>query len=77
MTPPLNDPETPMVKFRVGGKYNWKNQEERLVYLGHNFSGNGFWHQFALVGEPSKVWCEVMGESLQYFEETKPSGLNQ
>jgi len=56
--------------FKVGGKYNWKNQPERLVYLGYKVSGNGFWHQFALVGNISKVLCEVKEDSLQYFEES-------
>ncbi len=54
----------------IGGKYNWINQEERLVYLGFNFSGNGYWHQFALVQEPDVVWCEVAENELQFLEET-------
>ena len=54
----------------IGGKYNWKNQSERLVYLGYNFSGNGNWHQFALVETPTKVWCEVLDSDLNMIEET-------
>jgi len=56
--------------MQIGGKYNWKGQPERLVYLGHNWSGNGLWHQFAEVGSPSEVWCEVLDEQLASFEET-------
>lgn len=54
----------------IGGRYNWKNQKERLIYLGHNWSGNGFWHQFAKVEAPDKVWCEVLTSDLHMIEET-------
>lgn len=57
--------------MKVGGKYNWKNQPERLVYLGDNLSGNGYWHQFAKIDSPSEVWCEVKGYDLGMLEETK------
>jgi len=59
------------IKMKKGGKYNWINQPERLIYLGHNFHGNGYWHQFALVESPFKVWCEVQDSDLESFEETK------
>jgi hypothetical protein len=55
----------------IGGKYNWIGQPERLIYLGDNFSGNGYWHQFAKIESPSVVWCEVKGSDLHMFEETK------
>lgn len=54
-----------------GGKYNWKGQPERLIYMGRNWSGNGYWHQFALVDKPYKVWCEVQDNELDRIEETK------
>ncbi len=54
----------------VGGKYNWRYQAERLVYLGRNWSGNGYWHQFAKVESPTVVWCEVVDSDLKMFEET-------
>lgn len=57
--------------MKINGRYNWKYQSERLVYLGHNWSGNGYWHQFEKVDEPGKVWCEVLSADLQFFEETK------
>lgn len=57
--------------FQIGGRYNWKNQPERLIYLGDNFSGNGYWHQFAKVDSPGVVWCEVKGCDLHMLEETK------
>ena len=56
--------------FKIGDECNWKNQSERLVYLGHNWSGNGHWHQFARVESPNKVWCEVLTEDLKHFEMT-------
>ena len=61
------------IKLKIGGRYNWRNQEERLVYMGNNFSGNGYWHQFSLVDHPGKVWCEVKEDSLQYFDEADPT----
>ena len=59
--------------MNIGGKYNWKGQFERLVYLGHNWSGNGYWHQFAKVESPDVVWCEVLESDLHFFEETTTS----
>jgi hypothetical protein len=58
--------------MNIGGKYNWRNQPERLVYLGRNWSGNGFWHQFAKVDSPAIVWCEVLDDDLPMIEETQP-----
>lgn len=55
----------------LGGRYNWKHQPERLVYLGYNLSGNGRWHQFAKVEYPTVVWCEVLTRDLEMFEETR------
>lgn len=54
----------------MGGRYNCKGQKERLVYLGRNWSGNGYWHQFALVDKPEEVWCEVLDSDLDMIEET-------
>lgn len=53
----------------IGGRYNWKYQPERLVYIGRNWSGNGYWHQFELVGVPG-VWCEVLDSELKMLEES-------
>ena len=51
----------------IGGKYNWKSQPERLVYVGKS---GWSWYQFALVSEPSKVWCEVLAGDLHMMERT-------
>jgi hypothetical protein len=48
-----------------GGRYNWKNQPERLVYLGKK----GSWHQFAKLGT-SDVWREVLDTDLHMLEAT-------
>ncbi len=66
------EPEQPVV-WSIGGRYNWKGQPERLVYLGRNWSGNGFWHQFEKVDAPGVVWCEVLDADLSNFEETRPT----
>ena len=59
----------------IGGKYNWINQSERLIYLGHNLSGNGYWHQFALTHTPQKVWCELQDTDLHMIEETNKDDM--
>lgn len=60
-------------ELKVGGRYNWKNQPERLIYLGkhqdHRFCPG--WFQFAKVDKPGVVWCEVRESDLASFEETK------
>ncbi len=48
-----------MVELVVGQQYRFKCSHEQLVYLGYNWSGNGYWHQFALVEEPKVVWAEI------------------
>lgn len=53
--------------LKIGGKYNWKGQPERLVYLGRERG----WHQFAKVDEPRNIWSEVLGEDLHMLEETQ------
>jgi hypothetical protein len=62
--------------MRIGGKYNWIGQAERLVYVGHNWSGNGRWHQFEKVEAPGTVWCEVLTSDLHMIEETQPEEEN-
>ena len=57
--------------MEIGERYNWINQRERLIYKGHNFSGNGYWHQFVLVDSPDKIWCECLTSELSMIEETK------
>lgn len=59
-------------KMIIGGKYNFTNQKERLTYIGKNFSGNGYWHQFELVGIQG-VWCELLDSDLSMIEATKDS----
>ena len=57
--------------MKIGTHYNWKNQQERLIYIGFNFSGNGYWHQFVKVDDPDVVWCEIQESNLADIEETK------
>lgn len=52
--------------MKIGGRYNWKGQPERLVYIGRK----GAWHQFALTTESLVPWCEVLEEHLHMLEET-------
>lgn len=58
------------INMKVGNPYNWKCQSDRLIYLGRNWSGNGYWHQFKKIGDPRAVWCEVLDSDLHHFEET-------
>lgn len=57
--------------MKAGGRYNWKYQPDRLIYLGRNWSGNNYWHQFKKIGDPRDVWCEVLDSDLHMLEETK------
>jgi len=57
--------------MKIGNRYNWKSQPERLIYLGMGKGGSFGWHQFALVDKPEVVWCEVLTEDLHMIEETK------
>jgi hypothetical protein len=57
--------------IKIGGFYNWKNQSERLVYMGMCEPRNGRWHQFALVSDPESCWCEVLPSDLDRLEETR------
>ncbi len=57
--------------MKLGGKYNWKGQPDRLIYLGRNWSSNGYWHQFKKIGDSRDVWCEVLDSDLHMIEETK------
>ena len=52
--------------MEIGGRYNWKGQEERLIYTGKN----GPWHEFEKVDTPGIVWCEVLDCDLHMIEET-------
>ena len=55
----------------IGGRYNWKGQPERLVYIGVRWYDNTIWHQFEKVGEPGVVWCEVLESDFALFEKTE------
>ena len=59
----MNDALEPV----IGGRYNWKGQPERLIYLGKQ----GAWHQFKKIGDHREVWCEVLSATLHMLEETK------
>ena len=54
----------------IGGKYNFQNQPERLVYLGKDWGETCYWHQFAKVGSLGAVWADVLDSDLCMFEET-------
>jgi hypothetical protein len=61
-----------MLELEIGQRYSWIGQPERLVYLGRNFSGNGYWHQFAKVNDTTRwIWCEVSDSDLCMFEATQ------
>lgn len=56
----------------VGGRYNWKHQPERLVYMGrrHYPGDRRTWHQFAKIEAPDVCWSEVLDSDLPNFEQT-------
>lgn len=52
-----------------GHKYKFMHQHDILIYLGHNYSGNGYWHQFAKDDNPDIVCCELLDTDLSLLEE--------
>jgi hypothetical protein len=54
-----------MIVLEKGKKFRFKGQSEILVYIGHNWSGNGYWHQFTLDG---KVWSEIQEQQFDLIE---------
>jgi len=54
----------------INERYNFTNQEERLIYVGYNFSGNGHWHQFEKTSNPGIVWSELQNNDLWMIELT-------
>ena len=52
--------------MKLGCRYNWKGQSDRLICLGKN----GSWHQFEKIGDGRPVWCEVVDADLHMLEET-------
>ena len=57
-------------KMVLHEEYNFTNQAERLKYIGKNFSGNGYWHQFEKISEPGIVWSELQDSDLWMIELT-------
>ena len=62
------------INMVIGENYNFQRQPERLVYLGKNWSGNGYWHQFAKVDKPSVIWSEMKDSDLAMIELTQKQG---
>ena len=57
-----------------GNTYRFRYQESpNLTYIGYNWSGNGYWHQFTKVGE-HKVWSELKPSDLHMIEEVQAVG---
>ena len=53
--------------MKIGGKYNWKDQQEKLIYAGKC----GAWHEFRKIDDPHEIWCEVLDSDLCRLEETE------
>ena len=65
-TEAANGSESRTKDLLYGGAYNFKNQPERLKYIGKRDG----WHQFEKVGIFG-VWCELLDSDLHMIEETK------
>ena len=60
----------------IGEEYNFCRQEERLIYIGNNFSGNGLWHQLEKISERGIVWAELQSGDLCLIELTAKESNN-
>lgn len=69
--PPIRRAPSQPTPLKIGGLYNFRHQADRLVYLGKNWSGNGYWHQFKKIGDRREVWAELLDSDLHMIEETK------
>lgn len=56
----------------IGDEYNFKNQPERLKYIGKHKG----WHQFEKIGS-SGVWCELLDSDLHLIEKTQKVDLGK
>jgi len=55
----------------VGETYKFKYQNSPILkYLGYNWSGNGYWHQFGNTEEnENEVWSELNNGDLHLIEQ--------
>jgi len=51
-------------------KYGMDPEAEALVYVGKNWSGNGFWHQFELLHKRGEVWAELLDSDLWMIQKS-------
>lgn len=67
------------VSLVIGGRYNWKHQPERLIYMGPRcYPGDRrTWHQFAKVEASGVCWSEVLDGDLSSFEESADAAQTQ
>lgn len=56
--------------LKVGGRYNFVNQKDRLIYLGR---GNNAWcfHEFENVEQPGVVWTYLPDKDIYMLEQTR------
>ena len=57
-----------MTELIKGEQYKFKHTPQRLTYMGYNWSGNGYWHQFDRVEDPGVVWSELLDSDLCLIE---------
>jgi hypothetical protein len=55
--------------LEIGGRYNFKLQPERLIYVGKKRA----WHQFIRIGYGAFMWCELLDREIYLLEETVDS----
>jgi hypothetical protein len=56
-------------QMKIGGIYKFKSGDcPYLIYKGYNWSGNGYWHQFANKYN-GKIWSELQTSDLWMIEE--------
>jgi hypothetical protein len=53
--------------LELGKLYKFRADENELKYIGNNWSGNGYWHQFEKDGYDG-VWCELANNEIRLIE---------
>jgi NTP pyrophosphatase (non-canonical NTP hydrolase) len=56
--------------LKPNGKYNFKNSDDRLIFIEVSLESSGYWYSFARVLDPEGVKIKIQGGRLINLEET-------
>jgi len=71
VAPYLIPTDITVVDLKKGQFYRYIGDDTKLKYIGKNWSGNGYWHQFYGAREDGVVWSVLSDADLHMIEEWK------